>query len=370
MMKVLSALVHTAALVGLAACASTAREPAQAPPPAKAGSPAKAESPAKPSSSAVAQTDSRVAATVDGEAVTMGELDSWIKEDLFNREMKSASKSKRYQIRSDAIERVIDERVLELEAKKRGLAPGDLLDAELKALGPVTDEEVMAFYKENKDRIQGDGDLEELMPRIRSFLERMRPGEVMADFRKDATVKIELERPRSTVTGTGASRGPADARVVIVEFSDYQCPFCRRAEPTLKELVERYPNDVRWEYRHYPLPNHPQARPAAEAAVCAEAQGKFWEYHEKLFGQEGSMDSPGLLQYAREVGLDMARFEACQQAPATRERVAADQRAAADAGASGTPSFFVNGIYLNGARPVDEFDELIQAELAAATTEN
>jgi protein-disulfide isomerase len=154
---------------------------------------------------------------------------------------------------------------------------------------------------------------------------------------------------------------------VIVEFSDYQCPFCRRAEPTLNELLERYPTEVRWEYRHYPLPNHPLAKPAAEAAVCAEAQGQFWEFHEKLFSQERSLDASGLRAYAEDIGLDMARFETCQDAPDTRERVAADQRAGKRAGAAGTPAFFVNGVFLTGARPLEDFEKLIRAELARAS---
>ena len=349
MMKVPSALALASAFVVLAACTSDAKEPDEA------------------VSSVSLPTDSRVAATVNGEAITIGELDGWIKEDLFKREVTAAPESQRYKIRSEAIDRMIDQRVLEQEAKKRGVPPGSLLEIEAEARGPVTDKEVKAFYKEHKDRIQGGGDLEELMPRIRSYLERTRPEEVMADLRSTATVKVELVRPRSIVAGTGPSRGPADARVVIVEFSDYQCPFCRRAEPTLNEIVKRYPKDVRWEYRHYPLGNHPQAMPAAKAAVCAEAQGKFWQYHDKLFAQEGSMDAAGLLDYAREVELDVALFEACQEAPDTLARVKADQQAGAEAGASGTPSFFVNGIYLNGARPVDEFETLIKAELEAGS---
>lgn len=347
-------LAGLAALVALAACATGGPRPGQT---------TQTDWPAS-------GTGTRPAATVKGVTITLAELDAWIKEDLFRRELGSDSYSDLYQLRSTALERMIDEQLLAREAESRGLDPAVLLQTKVDARGPVTDQEVQDFYQANKNRVQGVGDVEEIAEGIRGYLEQLRSQQVIAELRDAASVTIELERPRRTVTGHGASRGPADAAVVIVEFSDYQCPFCRRAETTLNEILRRYPNDVRWEYRHYPLPNHPAARPAAEAAVCAQAQGSFWAYHEKLFGQRATLDAGSLRRYAEEVGLDLAQFEACQQGPTARERVAADLRAGRLAGASGTPAFFVNGIFLSGARPIEQFEKLIQAELAKAPASN
>ena len=319
------------------------------------------KSPGEPAS----DTDVRIVATLNDETITLAELDDWIRDDLFEREM--SSKTGRYEVRSQALDRMINERLIERKAASRGYHAAGLIEAEVAALGPISDRQVKEFFEENKDRMESGGELEELSPRIRSYIQSQRPAEVVEAIRQAAAVTVVLEPPRSMVRGTGASRGPADAAVVIVEFSDYQCPYCRRVEPTLNEILARYPDDVRWEYRHFPLPSHSRAKPAAEAAVCAEAQGKFWQYHEKLFSQPGSLDAASLRKYAEEADLNLSQFEACQQAPDTRARVLADLRAGERAGARGTPSFFINGIFLNGARPVEAFEKLIQAELAKAS---
>ena len=182
-----------------------------------------------PESSAASDADRWIAASIDGKAITIGELDAWIKEDLFRRQLGSSSDGKLYKMRREAIDRMIDERLLERSAKSRGLEPEALLDAELAAFGPITDQEVSDFYTENRDQIQGGGELDELSAAIRSHLEGQRRSEVIAGIRSAASVKIELEEPRIAVEGTGPARGPTDAPVVIVEFSDYQCPYCRRA---------------------------------------------------------------------------------------------------------------------------------------------
>jgi len=160
--------------------------------------------------------------------------------------------------------------------------------------------------------------------------------------------------------------GPEDAPVTIVEFSDYQCPYCKRAEPVIKQVLERYPEQVRFVYRHFPLDRiHPQARPAAEAAACADEQGLFWEFHEQLFAPDAKFDDTALEAYAVEAGVDMDGFRSCLGERRTQALVEGDLQAGRSAGVSGTPAFFVNGIRLTGARPFDEFVELIEQELAS-----
>jgi protein-disulfide isomerase len=180
-----------------------------------------------------------------------------------------------------------------------------------------------------------------------------------------AKVEVLIERPRTQVEATGPARGPAGAKVTIIEFSDYQCPFCRRAEPTVEQVLAEYEGKVRFVFRHFPLDRiHPQARGASEAAACAAEQGKFWEYHAGLFGEGAQFDRPALDALATKTGLDPAAFKACVDERKTQALVEADLKAGEAAGVTGTPAFFINGIPLRGALPLDEFKKVIDAELA------
>jgi protein-disulfide isomerase len=182
-----------------------------------------------------------------------------------------------------------------------------------------------------------------------------------------------LEPPRVSVAAEGPSLGPADAPVTIIEFSDFQCPYCGRASNTVKQIHERYPKQVRIVYRHLPLDSiHPHARPAAEAAACANAQSRFWEFHDKIFANQRALSAPDLQRYAKEVGLDVAAFDQCVTERKFQALVDLDLKAANTAAAAagkrslGTPAFFVNGILVSGAKPAEEFYRLIDAELARA----
>jgi protein-disulfide isomerase len=162
----------------------------------------------------------------------------------------------------------------------------------------------------------------------------------------------------------GAARGPATAKVTIVEFSDFQCPFCSRVVPTLEQLQKEYPTQVRIFFRHFPLPFHPDAAPAAEAAVAAEAQGKFWEMHDKLFANQKDLSAPALEAYARQIGLDLPKFRAALQSRAGKARVNSDAELGRQLGVEGTPSLFLNGRLLAGAQPIEEFRRVVDDEIA------
>ncbi len=159
------------------------------------------------------------------------------------------------------------------------------------------------------------------------------------------------------------ARGPAEALVTIVEFSDFQCPFCSRVGPTLAALREQYPSDVRIVYKHLPLSFHRNALPAAKASVAAQRQGKFWEMHDLLFASQKQLDEATFKAHAEALGLDLARFEADLNSPEVAALVAKDQAEARALGVSGTPGFFVNGRFLSGAKPVSSFQKLIDEEL-------
>ncbi|HSM91286.1 MAG TPA: thioredoxin domain-containing protein, partial [Anaeromyxobacteraceae bacterium] len=162
-----------------------------------------------------------------------------------------------------------------------------------------------------------------------------------------------------------AAKGPADALVTIVESSDFECPFCKRAAPTLKQVEEAYAGKIRIVFKHNPLPMHPNAVPAATAAEAAGAQGKFWQMHDALFAS-AALDRPALEQAAKEAGLDLAAFRAALDGQRFADRIRRDQELVRGVGAGGTPTFFINGRKLVGAQPFERFKAVIDAELAKA----
>jgi len=164
--------------------------------------------------------------------------------------------------------------------------------------------------------------------------------------------------------GSENSLGPENAKVTIEEYSDFECPFCGRAEPTIKQVLEKYPNDVKLVYKHFPLPSHKSAWKAAEASECAVYQGKFWEYHDKLFENQKELYVPMLKDYARQIGLNGDIFDRCLDSGMTFGKVKADQNEGQEKGVSGTPAFFVNGKLISGAQPFSVFDAAVSAELA------
>ncbi|HEX9574508.1 MAG TPA: thioredoxin domain-containing protein [Myxococcales bacterium] len=166
--------------------------------------------------------------------------------------------------------------------------------------------------------------------------------------------------------GNAPVLGPKNAPVTIVEWSDFQCPFCGRVEPTLQQLREQYQGKIRFAWKNQPLSFHPNAMPAAEAAMAAHEQGKFWEFHDALFKKQGQLGPALYDEVGRQLGLDMDRFHAAIQARKHAAHIQADMAAGNAVGAQGTPTFFINGKMLIGAQPIDAFKQLIDAELAAA----
>src|SRR6185312_16054053 len=164
----------------------------------------------------------------------------------------------------------------------------------------------------------------------------------------------------------GPMRGPADAKVTIVEFSDFQCPFCSRVVPTVEKIMKDYPKDVRLFFRHNPLPFHQNAPLAAEAAVAAQAQGKFWEMHDKMFANQQALDRAGLEKDAQEIGLDMGKFKAALDSHSGKAKVDADLAAGKQIGVQGTPNFYIDGRNIQGAQPYEEFKKVIDDEIKKA----
>jgi protein-disulfide isomerase len=162
------------------------------------------------------------------------------------------------------------------------------------------------------------------------------------------------------------SFGPKTAKVTIVEWSDFECPFCSRVMPTLQKIKQDYAKDVRVIFRHQPLSFHPNAKLAAEASMAAHEQGKFWQYHDKLFANQKALDRASLERYAQELGLDMGKFKSALDQGRFRAKVEADMAAGSAVGANGTPTFFINGREFVGAQPFERFKAVIDEEIAKA----
>jgi protein-disulfide isomerase len=304
-----------------------------------------------------------IVARFGDETVTLTELDAWIKDDLFTRQTSGSNPAKLYDLRNQSLDQLITQRILSAEAARRNLAEEELIDAEVAAMGEISDEEVARFYEERSDQMGGQS-LEEVAPRIRDYLKRLRAQEVVEKIMNDVGVDLLLERPRVDVAADGPSKGPANASVTIIEFSDFQCPFCSRVLPVIEEVMARYPDEVRFVYRHLPLDRiHERARIAAEASLCAHDQDQFWAYHDLLFANTGALGDENLKRFAEELNLDVAAWEQCMAERRFAEKIDADIEAASSIGITGTPAFTINGTMLSGAKPVEEFVSVIESEL-------
>ena len=310
-------------------------------------------------------------AEVNGETITAKYLEGALGARL------SKLEEQIYDLKSRELDSLIAQRLFAQEAAKRGISVAALLDAEVTGkVSLVTEKEIEDFYQANKARMRGDET--EIRQKIRAFLQQQKltarreafveslrsQGKVIVRLQPPATIRVEVSTDGAPI------RGAADAPVTVVEFSDFECPFCKQTHPTLKQLLERYPGKIRLAYRDFPLDSiHPQARRAAEAARCAQDQGKFWEYHDLLFTQSPQLAPEDLRRYAGQVGLDVAKFDGCLATGVHKAAVQRDLDEGNRLGITGTPAFFVNGRTLTGAQPIEAFTRLIEQELAGVASE-
>ena len=202
------------------------------------------------------------------------------------------------------------------------------------------------------------GQLQELTAKI-AAAPAAAPSPPSRPGRPDPTKKYEVE------VGPSPKRGSDSAAVKIVEWSDFQCPFCRRVGPTLDQLEKEYGEKVQIVFKHMPLTMHTKARPAHAAAEAAGMQGKFWEMHDKIFADQRGMSEERYVEYATELGLDVEQFKKDAASDKVDKRISADYAQGTKLGVTGTPAFFVNGRFLSGAQPFASFKKLVDEELAA-----
>ena len=322
------------------------------------------------SSPAQQGSGNEVAARVGDRTITVKELeDRWTKSDPAEH---SEAIRKLYEGRRNALDEIVADMLITQAAKARNMTPEAYTEAEVsKRAKKVTEADVVAFYQSNAGQMQGRS-LEQMSPAISRFLEQQEEQSarqaLVTELKKAGPpVRILLEAPTAAVVVDAAdpSLGNAKAPVTIVEYSDFQCPYCLRAAPTLKRLRETYGDKVRVVWKDFPLTQiHPQAFKAAEAGHCAAEQGKFWEYHDKLFASQQALQPEFLKQYAKEMGMDAAKFDACLDSSRYSERVRDSVASGAQLGVNSTPTLYVNGRRLEGAQPYEVLASVIDEELA------
>jgi protein-disulfide isomerase len=311
-----------------------------------------------------AASSGQVLAVVNGTPVTEADVRE-ANADQF-KALDREYQSNLHQLLENGLEQAVQNRLVEAEAAARKTTKDQLL-AEIKPT-PVTDADVDAFYEQNKAQIPRPK--EQVAAQIKSYLEQQNQQKARGDYFKtlEAKYKVDykLEPIRVDVAATGPAKGPANAPVTIVEFSDFQCPFCSRLTPTLAEVEKKYGNKIRLVFRQYPLPFHQNAQKAAEASLCALDQGKFWELHDAMFSNQQELGVDQLKAKAASLGLNADKFNKCLDSGEKAAAIQADVKAGSAAGVNGTPAMFINGRFINGAVPIDQITTVIDDELRRA----
>lgn len=307
---------------------------------------------------------SKVMARVGNKEITEAELRKSFRGEIYQAENEYYTAMKRI------LDRKIEEYLMEQEAKRKGITLPVLIQKEIEQkAGKVSGGDVQKFYDENKRNPSFPNvPLADLEPKIREHLQAMnlnkRRQEYLDKLRGKAGVSILMTQPSIEVAaGNNPARGPKEAPIQIIQFSDFQCPFCSRAEVTMEQVWKKYPGKIHHVFRDFPLNFHQQAHKAAEAAECANEQGKFWNYRDLLFKKEKGQDVAALKEYAKQLKLDSAKFDPCLDSGKFAAAVDADMKDGQEAGVSGVPAFFINGRMIAGARPLSDFTDLIDTEL-------
>jgi protein-disulfide isomerase len=315
--------------------------------------------PAPPASNA---DRARVLALVNNKQITVGDIETSLQPLIFSVQEQV------YALRKQDLELKVNDTLLAQAAQKKGITTRALLEAEVNAkVPPVTDAQAQAFYDQNKERISGE--FAQVKPQLIQYMRESKEREATVAFaeqlRKASTLQINLTAPESPVfsiaTDDQPVKGNAKALVTIVEFTDFECPSCARQVPVLERIVNEFGDRVRLVVRDFPLSQHANARKAAEAAEAAREQGKYWEYANVLFRNQSALGIDKLKQYAAEVGLDRARFDASLDSGKFAEKVQRDLLEGRKLGVNGTPA-----LYINGKRVSDNSYESVKSAVETA----
>lgn len=317
--------------------------------------------------SGVASND--IIGTYNGISLKKSELNNQDKQSIFDAEMQlyraqESLLAKRY------FQKIIEKYAEENKIQDKSLAQRKYIESKVK----IADSEVKSFIQENADNPQLKGkSQEEQMALVKPYLVQQAAGgyfrELVEKATTDGSIKVTgVKMPEAlrvdVDTANSPSKGPSNAPVTIVEFADFQCPYCYSAQSTIKSVLEKYKNKVRFVFKSYPLSQiHPQAVNASVAAECAQNQGKFWEMHDVLFENHKKLTDSAYEGFAKQVGLDLPKFQSCFKDQVVRQKVKNDEAYGQSLGINATPAFYINGTLLMGAVPQAEFERLINKEL-------
>jgi len=315
------------------------------------------------------QDESDIAAQIGEQVITVGELDQrWQQTEPGNR---AQAIQQLYDGRKQALDAIVAEILIAQAAAAQGIEPETLTSAGITRLTtPVTEGQVLAFFQANQAEMQGRS-MDAMGPLIRQYLEeqsRVAAFEMLvSELRAEGPpFRLVMDAPRQQIdlSSDDPVQGSANAQVTLVEFSDFQCPFCAQVMPTLKRIQQTYGDQVRVIWKDFPLTSiHPQAFGAAQAGRCAQEQGMFWELHDQLFANQQSLQPGALKTHAIAVGLDAEVFDTCLDSGKHADAVQAQMDTATRLGVVSTPTVFVNGRLVSGAQPYEAFAKIIDEEL-------
>jgi len=314
-------------------------------------------------SSTLAAGDNTVVAEVNGNKLTATDLEQQEGSKLLQ------SRYAYYEAQRQALDELIDHRLLENQARNQGLTVDQLLEREVtrKLPSDPTDDEIHVYYEGLETDKPFDQDMKE---KIRQHIHDARMAKAKAAYlktlRSQAKIMVELAPPSASVDLAGAPiHGSKDAPVMLVEFADYQCPYCQKVHGELEKLQKEFGDKLAIAYKDFPLPMHPFAEKAAEAARCAGVQGKFWEFHDKLFVDK-KLEPADLKEEASALQLNTTQFDACLDSGSETAAVQKDAGEGRRLGLTGTPSFFANGHFFSGAVTYDALRDIVAQQLKAS----
>jgi protein-disulfide isomerase len=308
-----------------------------------------------------AENGGAVVAEVSGQKLTRAQLEQSQTAKLLQ------ARYQYYLAEHEAVNQLIDDQLLEMEAQREHLTVEQLLAREVtgKVKGP-TEDQLEVFYEGLQTSEPYEAVREKIVGTIRQIRLTKARTAYLQSLHSPASVHIALAPPQAEVALDNAPwRGPQDAPVVIVEFADYECPYCQKVHPELKKLQEEFTDKVAVAFKDFPLPMHRYSGKAAEAAHCAAQQDKFWDFNDILFDNNQRLEPTQLKEYARRLKLDASRFDLCLDKGEQTAAVQKDFAQAQRLGLTGTPSFFINGHFLSGAVKYSTLREIVEQQLAA-----
>tara|TARA_Y100000780_G_scaffold208381_1_gene205309 strand:+ start:1105 stop:2187 length:1083 start_codon:yes stop_codon:yes gene_type:complete len=318
------------------------------------------------SATTITEVDEVIAVIGDSE-VTLGDLVDQIGGQLGLMDFQY--RSQRHQVIETAMKQFVRTKLLESEAQSRGITVDVLVAEVLGDKVSVSDDDVHFFYIQNQAQL-GDRTFESLAPQIRAYLENEIRDPVLEEFAQglveDHDVNYVLSPFRVNIDTTDSPMfGNVEAPITLIEFSDFECPYCQSFIATLEQIKDEYPNEVKIIFKQFPLNDiHPNAQKAAEASLCAHEQGKFWEAHDLYFAEQDRLEVANLEEKAERLGLDTLAFSACLESGEYADVISADVSQGTAVGVNGTPAIFINGRPLRGgAVPFEMAAEMIDDEL-------